>query len=68
MAISVAYGLLFGTLLTLVLLPSLLVVINSLRQRFYVLVKGEKISPEKAEPAIREDTFLQTYSDNCLKE
>lgn len=35
MAVSVAFGLIFGTLLTLLLLPSTLYVINDLRKMFY---------------------------------
>ncbi len=59
MAISVAYGLLFGTILTLLLLPSLLVLFNKLKVRIYWLIKGTRPTPESVEPANREEEFLK---------
>ena len=54
MALAVSYGLLFATLLTLVLLPTLLIAFNSLRRALYWWWNGEYPEPEKVEPAIRE--------------
>ena len=55
MAISVAYGLLFGTLLTLVMLPAMLVLLNRSKVFLQGLFTGTKPSPESVEPAIREE-------------
>ncbi len=57
MAVSVAYGLLFGTTLTLIMLPSLLVLFNRLKVYVLWLIKGEKPSHESVEPAVREEIF-----------
>ena len=51
MAISVAYGLLFGTLLTLVMLPALLVLLNHAKVLVVGLLRGQKPLPESVEPA-----------------
>jgi multidrug efflux pump subunit AcrB len=68
MAISVAYGLLFGTLLTLVMLPALLVVVNHARVFFYRLWRGERLAPEAAESAVREEIFAREQSEGPCKE
>jgi multidrug efflux pump subunit AcrB len=65
MAISVAYGLAFGTLLTLVMLPSLLVTVNRVKQFTTWLWKRERPSAEAVEPAIREDRFAKEQSGPC---
>ncbi|MBL6956649.1 MAG: efflux RND transporter permease subunit [Chlorobium phaeobacteroides] len=58
MAISVAYGLLFGTLLTLVMLPALLVLLNHAKVLAVGLLRREKPSPESVEPAsMRRELF-----------
>lgn len=54
MAISVAYGLLFGTVLTLLMLPALLVILNHGRVLITGLFKGTRPSQEAVEPAVRE--------------
>lgn len=54
MAISVAYGLLFGTLLTLLMLPALLVLLNSSRFRLHQLVTRQSQDATSLEPAVRE--------------
>ena len=63
MAISVAYGLLFGTVLTLLMLPSLLVVANRIKVYGQWLVKGTKPTPTEVEPAVREEVFVKNYSE-----
>lgn len=57
MAISVAYGLLFGTLLTLGMLPALLVVLNRFKVAVASWMSGTRPSPESVEPALREELF-----------
>lgn len=54
MAVSVAYGLIFGTFILLIILPSLFMVSNSLRYKWSLWFS--KITPtrESVEPAVRE--------------
>jgi len=59
MAISVAYGLLFGTFLTLLVLPAFLSVVNKLRSVIARIRQKDIISPESVEPAVREELFLE---------
>ncbi|MCF8464644.1 MAG: efflux RND transporter permease subunit [Flavobacteriales bacterium] len=54
MAISIAYGIAIATILTLVMLPMLLSVGNSLKVYVLWLWEGEKPSKESVEPAIEE--------------
>ncbi|MFD1063258.1 efflux RND transporter permease subunit [Winogradskyella litorisediminis] len=54
MAISIAYGIGIATILTLVILPLLLSVSNSFKTRKKWLIKGEHISKEEVERAIKE--------------
>jgi multidrug efflux pump subunit AcrB len=60
MAISVAYGLLFGTFVLLVLIPALLMITNRIKRTAIHLYTGEKVSREYVEPATpnRESNFL----------
>ncbi len=59
MAISVAYGLFFGTLLTLGMLPALLVVLNRLKVMLAGWMSGVRPSPESVEPALQEELFAK---------
>lgn len=54
MAISISYGILISTVLTLVMLPLLLSTSNSLKVFFKWLATGEKVSKEEVERAIIE--------------
>ena len=63
MAISVAYGLFFSTVLTLVMLPALLVVLNHVKVFFFRFFKGLKLAPEAVEPAVREEIFSREQSE-----
>lgn len=54
MAASVAYGLLFGTMILLVILPSAYLVINSVRVRYARLMTGGVVTAESVEPAVKE--------------
>jgi len=58
MAISVAYGLLFGTLILLVILPAAFLVFSSIRTRVASLRAGRKLAPEETEPAVKELKLL----------
>ena len=59
MAISIAYGLLFGTFLTLLVLPALLVIVNRVKVFIFSIIKGAKVTPESVEPAVREEAFAK---------
>ena len=52
MAISLAYGVLFGTGFILLFFPVLLLTINDLKVWFYKFWNGESITPEEVEPVI----------------
>jgi len=54
MAISLAYGLLFGTFFILVVLPASYLVTNKARVMWMKLYHGVEVSPEGVEPAILE--------------
>lgn len=53
MAVSIAAGVAFGTLLTLVLIPAFLVIMNDMRRVFYRVVRGTWPTQEEVEPATR---------------
>jgi multidrug efflux pump subunit AcrB len=59
MAISLAYGLAFATFLTLILLPSILMIMNDLKYYAYRLWTGEKPNRELLEAAVREDQIKE---------
>ncbi len=61
MAISVAYGLLIGTLLTLIMVPALLLLLNKIRYRIRVLRGNPPVTREEVEPAIIEMERLKDY-------
>ncbi len=54
MAISLAYGLLFGTFLILVVLPAAFLVTNKVRVVWMKLYHGVIVTPEEIEPAVME--------------
>ncbi len=60
MAISVAYGLLFGTFFLLVLIPALLMITNRIKRTAMQIYEGEKVSREQVEAAhpLRKSNFL----------
>lgn len=60
MAISVAYGLLFGTFVLLVLIPALLMITNRIKRTAMYIYEGEKVSRESVEPSYpeRKSSFL----------
>ncbi|MFW5662874.1 MAG: efflux RND transporter permease subunit, partial [Bacteroidota bacterium] len=61
MAISLAYGLLFSTMLILVFLPVLILLANKLRIWAKWLLTGSKPEPEEVEPAVKEKTEIERY-------
>jgi len=54
MAVSIAYGITAATVLTLILLPVLLVTLNSFKRFLYYVWEGKWMNAETFEPAIRE--------------
>ena len=54
MAISIAYGIAFATVLTLLLLPVLLKSFNTLKRTIHWIWEGEWVEPEVVERAIKE--------------
>ncbi|MCP4716238.1 MAG: efflux RND transporter permease subunit, partial [Deltaproteobacteria bacterium] len=54
MAISVAFGLLFGTFIFLIILPAGFLVLNKLRRMLKGLFSDELLTPEDVEPAVIE--------------
>ncbi len=57
MASAVAYGLVFGTMILLILLPSLFLIFNSVRVKFARLVLGQQVTNESVEPAVKELSY-----------
>jgi multidrug efflux pump subunit AcrB len=60
MAISIAYGIILATALTLVMLPMLLSVGNSIKIHWNWLIKGAKPAPEEVERAVIEQN-VESY-------
>jgi len=54
MAVAVAYGLVFGTFILLIVLPTSFLVLNRMRLVTRNLSSRERLSPESVEPAVRE--------------
>ena len=59
MAISVAYGLLIATVITLVFLPVMLIAINNLNRMLKYMLTGIKPSAEEVEQAVKEQIDLK---------
>ncbi|MCK4835455.1 MAG: efflux RND transporter permease subunit [Candidatus Aminicenantes bacterium] len=68
MAISVAYGLFFSTLLTLLMLPSMLAILNINRRFFSRVFLKKNLTAEDVEPAIREEFFARDQSEVICEE
>lgn len=54
MAVSVAYGLVFGTFILLVILPSLILVFNTVRVKYAHWFVDKSLTREDVEPAVQE--------------
>jgi multidrug efflux pump subunit AcrB len=59
MAISIAYGIAIATVLTLVMLPMMLSVSNTIKVKIKWLITGNEITKEEVERAIIESKFDQ---------
>lgn len=64
MAAAVAYGLIFGTTILLIVLPSAFLAFNSVRMRYARIFSDEPITAESVEPAVKE---LALMIDNPTK-
>lgn len=60
MAVSIASGVAVGTLLTLVLIPAFLVIMNDMRRCGHRALRGTWPTPEEVEPATRREPALVT--------
>ena len=60
MAVSLAYGLMFGTFLILVVLPASFLVMNKIRVLWVKIYHGVDVTPEEVEPALKELTFVRS--------
>jgi len=67
MAAAVAYGLVFGTVILLVVLPSSFMVLSSVRVRFARIFSDQAVLPESVEPAVKELALI-TDSPSGIKE
>lgn len=62
MAASVAYGLVFGTMILLIILPSYFMAFNSIRLRFSHIYIDKSATRESVEPAVKElHNILDSY-------
>jgi multidrug efflux pump subunit AcrB len=62
MAVSIAYGLLFGTFILLIVLPSGFLALNRVRCLWAQSLYQEPVTPEKVEPAFRELSEAESLS------
>ncbi|MFZ5981891.1 MAG: efflux RND transporter permease subunit [Candidatus Zixiibacteriota bacterium] len=68
MGISIAYGLLFGTFILLVILPAAFLVLNSIRYRIAVHFSKLPVTPESVEPALKELASAAVFDTPPSKE
>jgi multidrug efflux pump subunit AcrB len=54
MAVSIAYGLLFGTFILLIILPALFLSVNTLRFKWATVILRKDATRESVEPAVKE--------------
>ena len=62
MAVSIAYGLLFGTFILLIVLPSGFLALNRVRCLWAQSLYREPVTPEMVEPAFRERSEAESLS------
>jgi len=62
MAVSIAYGLLFGTFILLIVLPSGFLALNRVRCAWAQFLYQKPITPERVEPVFRELTEAESLS------
>ena len=58
MAVSVAYGLMFGTFVLLVILPAGFLCFNTVRVKLHRLLYHGEVTPESVEPAVKEKNLV----------
>ena len=63
MAVSIAYGIGFATMLTLVVLPSMMALVNDARVLIRHIWTNEKPTREEVEPAIKEMKSEQYFKE-----
>jgi predicted RND superfamily exporter protein len=68
MAIALAYGIGFGTIFILLILPVLLVMNNRNMVMIHKIVKRTEVEPESLETAVINDNIEKTLSRNMEKE
>lgn len=68
MAISVAYGLLIATIITLFFLPVMLIIINDIKRYYKYIVTGIKPSAEEVEMAVREKLVMEKDLNESIYE
>jgi len=66
MAISIAYGIAFATVLTLIMLPIFLSFSNKVKVNNKWLVSGNKVSKEQVERAIKEQHEEENLQDQIV--
>jgi multidrug efflux pump subunit AcrB len=64
MAISLAYGILFGTLFILFILPHLVLLFNRINLGLRWMFKGERLAPELVEVAVINKNIEETLEKN----
>jgi len=67
MAISLAYGILFGTLFILFILPHLILMFNSLSLFLNRVFKGQRLEPEMVEVAVINQQIEAALENNKEK-
>ncbi len=68
MAIALAYGILFGTVFILIILPVLIVITNKATVGYKSIFSKEKIEPESVETAVINAKIELTLNQNMAKE
>jgi multidrug efflux pump subunit AcrB len=64
MAISLAYGILFGTMFILFILPHLVLMFNAANRGMRRVFKGERLAPEMVEVAVINQQIEDTLEEN----
>lgn len=68
MAIALAYGILFGTMFILIILPVLVVMLNALSRKVRDINGKKGLLPEDVEPAVKYAEINRTLEENMAKE
>jgi len=68
MAIALAYGILFGTLFILIILPVLVIMMNTLSRKVKGMRSEVPLTEEEVEPAVKYAAIDKVLSENMAKE